>query len=430
MQQKQVRQTRFNLWMVGFLLLATTMLWVACGRNGQTSTSVTIGETVTAFSGNVAETVSTTGIVSADKQTTLSLGIAGVVQEVNVAVGEPVKKGDILLQLDTADLERKVANAELALANTKASYDEVQRNSAEKSLLTASATLTSTLEQLGLLDEEGNRVDQDEDEENDVVLTNAQTVQLAQAEASVAQAEATLAKFIIDEDDGETTMAEAQISQAENNLAEAEANLAKATLTAPFDGVVATIYVAEGEHANGKAVELIDPDTFLIVAELDETDLTVLAVGQSADVVLSAYPDTVLHAEVMTISPTADQATGNSSAVNYAVKLQLESYEEVTLREGLSADVDFIAEERDGVVLIPNRAISADPSNGSYYVNRVVTIGETRSLEKITVLIGLRDGNNTEVEAGVAVGDLLAVGDFSAPTVSLGPDPSQGPFGR
>jgi HlyD family secretion protein len=82
----------------------------------------------------------------------------------------------------------------------------------------------------------------------------------------------------------------------------------------------------------------------------------------------------------------------------------------------MTANADLITAERDGVLLVPNRAITADRSAGKYYVHRI----EDDAIVEQEVTIGLRDGNYTEITSGLKLGDRLVV-DYEQSGFTFGP---------
>jgi len=224
-----------------------------------------------------------------------------------------------------------------------------------------------------------------------------------QAEAAVAQAEANLAMLLEGASDEKIAMAEAQVAQARISLEEAQDNLDKATLQAPSDGVVTEVYVAVGEWATGLAVDLMDYSSLEVVLDVDEIDIGSLAVGQQAVVTLETWPDEELTGELVSIAP---KARSGAEIVTYQVRLSLDSGE-LPIRSGMTANAELVTTHREGVLLAPNRAITADRQAGKYYVNLIQ--GDTATKTEVT--IGLRDNKYTEIISGLEKGDQLVIGE-------------------
>jgi HlyD family secretion protein len=235
---------------------------------------------------------------------------------------------------------------------------------------------------------------------------------MANAQASVAQAEATLADLLAGPSLQEVRAAEAELAQAEINLAEAEDSLANGSIIAPFAGVVTAVYVHKGEIASGPVIELVDNHTLEIVLNVDEVDIGSFAVGQPAIVTLEAWPDRAIDSQIVAIAPSAND--DNSALVTYAVNLAYQADDLPTLI-GLTANANLITAQRSNVLLVPNAAITPDRTAGKYFVEVQQGDGSYKTVE---VTIGLRDGDNTQITSGLAEGDVLRL-ITSQPTLNF-----------
>jgi HlyD family secretion protein len=295
-------------------------------------------------------------------------------------------------QLD--DIDDQIAQAEAAVVQAEAAVVQ-----AEAGVLQAEAAVTQAEANLAMLLEGAS--------EEKIAAAEAQVAQAEaaalQAEAQVEQAKANLAMLIKGASEEQIAIAEAQVAQARIALEEAQDSLAKATLKAPFDGVVTEVYVAVGEWATGLAVELIDADSIEVVLDMDEIDIGAIAVGQPTIMTLEAWPDEELTGEVVSIAP---KAKAQSEIVTYEVHLSLQAGD-LPVLTGMTANAELITANREGVLLVPNRAITADREAGKYYVNLVQ--GDTTAKTEVT--IGLRDSKYTEITSGLEEGDQLVIGE-------------------
>jgi RND family efflux transporter MFP subunit len=258
----------------------------------------------------------------------------------------------------------------------------------------------------------------------DLLVRGSSEAQVAAAEANLAQAEATLVSLEEGPTAEEMAQAEARVEQARLSLAEAEAALAEATLRAPFAGTVTAVHVSEGELASGVAVELIEMDSLRVVLTVDEADVGALGTGQPAVVTLEAWPETEIESEILRIAPAA--TNDSSGLVSYEVHLGL-AQTDLPVRAGMTASAQLITARRDGVLLVPNRAIIADRESGTYYVDLVTGTGEDETVERVEVTIGLRDDENTQITGGLESGDRLRIGRIQTDSV-IGPGgPGGGP---
>jgi len=326
-----------------------------------------------------------------------------------------------------------VANAEIAVRLAEIGYQQAQEGATEEAIAAARASVAAAEAQVtnaqAQLDDIGDQIAQAEAAVTQAEATVAQAEsQVAQAEAGVQQAEAgvlqaqaavdqtkaNLAMLIEGASEEKIAIAEAQVAQARIALEDAQDNLAKATLAAPFDGVVTEVYVAAGEWASGPAVDLMDPGSLEVVLDVDEIAIGSLAVGQQAVVTLETWPDEELTGEIVSIAPQAKSA---GEIVTYQVHLRVDAGE-LPVRSGMTANAELVTAHRENVLLVPNRAITADRQAGKYYVNLV----EGDAVVKTEVTIGLRDDSYTEITDGLEEGDKLIIGEVSEKL-----DFSQGP---
>ena len=254
--------------------------------------------------------------------------------------------------------------------------------------------------------------------DHELLLSGASEPEIAAAEASLAQAKADLADLTAGASAEEIAVAEAEVEQARLALVDAQETLARATITAPFDGVVTAIDVADGEYATGAVVELVS-SALSVVLTVDEVDIGALAVGQSAIITLEAWPDVEIGAEITSIAPSAD--VSGDGIVSFDVELSLEK-SDLPVLAGMTADAQLIIADHKNILLVPNAAITADREAGTYTVNMVS--GEANGspvIEQVQVTIGLRDDDFTEITSGLTEGDSVATGALEAPTQSFGP---------
>ena len=255
-----------------------------------------------------------------------------------------------------------------------------------------------------------------------VQASGATAVQIASAESQLAQAEATLANLLDEATAEEIAIAEANVAQAQLTLADAQEALAEAAVVAPFAGVVTAVYVSEGEIASGVVVALADMNSLEVVLSVDEVDIGVLEVGQTAVLNLETWPDSEIVGVVSAIAPQA--TTNNNATVTYDVHITL-GESDLPILLGMTANADLVTAERNDVLLIANAAIQADRANGTYSVNLLGQDAEGNvTTEEVAVTIGLRDDRFTEITSGLNEGDEVAIGN-SLPVLQFGGGPPQ-----
>lgn len=190
------------------------------------------------------------------------------------------------------------------------------------------------------------------------------------------------------------------VDQAQASLQTIEEQLEKTVLRSPIKGVVVKSNLEPGEIAGLGAViiSIIQKGELKIEAEVSESDIVEVELGQKANITFDALPsDEIFKAEVVEIEPAA---TTIQDVVYYKIKLKLESIDP-RFRTGMSADIDILTAQKNNVLAIPERAIESE--NGSKIVQVLLGNGEVKKVEVETGLRG--DDGNIEIISGLKDGD-------------------------
>jgi HlyD family secretion protein len=393
--------------------------------------------------------VNATGTILPERQTMLGFKSPGRVDSILVDDGQFVEEGELLAQLDTADLAFAVAQSELALATAQAQLLRLQQPPSEGDIKAAEAALESAqASHQRLLEgplEEEVRVARANLDQARAALDQAQaaydrvasrpdiallpqslqlqqaTIALEAAEASfeltmrspskaevtaarsaIVQAEASLARLQEGVSDEEIRISQLQVAQAQLSLDQARHQLDGAKLFAPHSGTITQVGIAVGEQTAGQpAFALTDLTNYHIDLAVDEIDIGRVLVGQPASATLDAFPSETLSGQVSRIAKTAQLDAG---IVTYQVSIELEETD-LPLRAGMTANVDIITERRDNVLLVPNRFVRVDRTTGQAFVDMLT--GD--ALVSLEIQIGLRDEAFSQVLAGLEEGDLIVL---------------------
>ncbi|MCE0521925.1 MAG: efflux RND transporter periplasmic adaptor subunit [Methylacidiphilales bacterium] len=170
-----------------------------------------------------------------------------------------------------------------------------------------------------------------------------------------------------------------------------------APLIAPLDGHIISTAVVPGQVVVTAETVFTMSDHLIVQADVDETDLNNVWLGQPVEITFDSFPDARLTGKVHEI---AYDATTVNNVTTYVVNIFLDSTPDY-VRSGLSANVFLLISDRKNVLRIPTDAIT--PEGGVY-----VAQGDDQPpvLQKITV--GMSDGTWTEVTSGLQEGDWIA----------------------
>src|SRR3984885_4442304 len=271
--------------------------------------------------------------------TRLSTRVAGEVKVVAVQDYQRVKAGDLLVQIDPADYEAQVAQAEAGVEGAKAALDNLA-NQVELQY----ATIAQAEAQLSSAQAHQLEAQQEQDRQKTLTQTEAGTRQkleqavadYAKADADVHAARALIAaqKHQLEVLDGTKKQRAADVLGAQATLAQAKLKLGYTRIAAPFDGVVGEREVQPGDYVNigSNLVDVVPlPDVYLI-ANYKETQLTRVKPGQPVEITIDSFPDETLHGRVERISPASgsqfallppDNATGNFTKVVQRIPIRI-----------------------------------------------------------------------------------------------------------
>lgn len=213
-------------------------------------------------------------------------------------------------------------------------------------------------------------------------------------------------------------------SQGEESLKYWQQVYKPAPLIAPIDGQVIVRAVEPGQTVTSSDAVIVLSDRLIVKAEVDETDIAKVKVGQVAIISLDAYPQVKVKAKV-------DHISFESKLVNnvtiYEVDVLPQDVPDV-FRSGMSANVDIIDKSKENVLLLPLEAIKQD-KEGSFIL---LIQGKRKKTVKRRVELGIFDENNIEVTSGLEAKDKVIIKTQKytpSKSNSLGGNPFM-PFGR
>ncbi|BAO80631.1 membrane-fusion protein [Serpentinimonas raichei] len=333
-----------RLWVaLAALALALLALWF--WNTSQQRQAAPVYQTEPLARGTLARTVTANGTLQPVRAVNIGSELSGTVRTVHVDINDPVRRGQVLLELDTERLQDQVRHGRAALAAAQA-----QVALAQASQLEAEATLREAQAQLARLQE--------------VQRLSGGKVPSA-AELDTARAAAERAQAALERNRANVLNAQAGVEQARANLSSHETNLGKASIRSPIDGVVLARSVDPGNAvaASLQAVTLLQLAQDLRQLELqvsvDEADIGVVSAGQPATFTVSSQPARRFAGQV---SRVAFGATRADNVVTYTTTIRVEN-QDLSLRPGMTATASIVAVQRDNVLLVPNAALRFLPSD-------------------------------------------------------------------
>lgn len=384
-------------------------------------------EIVMAQNGDILVVVEATGRVISNQEVEIKCKASGEITSLPVDVSDMVKKGDLLLQLNPEDEERSVRRAEVALAVSQARQKQanLNLNIAERNLVTektrAGAALVSAEAKLHEARFKRERVEQLLDkkmaspEERDVARTL-----YAQAEAEHETAKARMedlntAAIQIETKREEVKIAEAAVETDKINLSDAVQRLADTTLAAPIDGIVAVNNVQVGQIiASGinnvgggtTVMTLVDLSRIFVLVSVDESDIGQVRIGQIVNISVDAHPGIQFPGSVDRV---ATKGAVTSNVVTFEVKVEVKGDDRNLLKPEMTANVEIMAVEQNGVLLAPLKAIERKRNEQFVTVRKADGTDEQKM-----VTTGVTDGVSVEILSGLQKRDQIVVSSKGA----------------
>lgn len=348
-------------------------------------------ETTAVARGDLIQYVTASGSLSAVVSVDVGSQVSGKISALYVDFNSPVKKGQLVAEIDPTVYAAAQRQAEGELDSAKAEVTLKRQNLERKKIL--------------------------------VPLKAASQLDLDQATAELAQAEATV------------TIREAALESA-------KANLSYCKITAPVDGVVISRKVDLGQTVNAAMNTPVlftvaqDITKMNISAAVSEADIGQVRLDQPVDFTVDAFPDEVFHG---TVTQVRKAPTTTQNVVTYETIISVQNPEQ-KLFPGMTADVSILVSERKAVLKIPNTALRYSPPDGVVYdgappkkldrSQRLVysTSADGAKLKPVIIKTGITDGTDTEVTEGVDAGKPVVTSTLAANTKGgFGGPPPQTP---
>lgn len=295
--------------------------------------------------------------------------------------------------------EANLTLAEIKLDNAKADYDSVSGSKSEKTKANAAVAYANALASYESQLAAWNWYNGHPSEIEQAMLDG----EVALAEANLAEAERYYESVQDCPEEMTLELARLQVAKAQTDLSSALANLEAATIKAPFDGTILSVSAAVGDTVNSDFIVMDDLTVPYLEVFIDETDLFLIDLDYTVEVIFDVLPDDVFTGTVVQVDPEL-YASGNSSMVH--AKVEMDPDERVSgLPIGVTAGVDVIAGRAKNVVLVPVESLR-DLGGGEYAVF-VVENGEPKMR---VVEVGLVGISFAEITSGLKVGETISTG--------------------
>jgi len=357
---------------------------------------------------NLVEIVTASGNIRARRTVDISSDVSARVERLYVQEGDDVKQGQRLLTLDPEQYRAALSRTQASLAQARAQESQQRAN-----VLRAQRDLDRLLQLRA----------------RDSLLVSREQIENAETDREVQGA--------ILESAGHG------VAQAQAAVEEAEDQLSKTIFTAPMDGKVTRLNVEEGEtviigtmnNPGSLVLTISDLSVIEVVVQVDETDVSLISLDDSATIRIDAFPQRTFVGRVTeignsAINPPSGQQAGQQAAIDFEVVLTLE-HTDAPLRPDLSATADIVVETRANALAVPIIAMTVRDDAGDGGADgeaNGVTGGEDDeepadvegvfvvrdgSVTFTPVTIGIAGQEYFEVLEGLAEGDTVVAGPYN-----------------
>lgn len=348
--------------------------------------------------GDIENSVLANGMLQASKLVSVGAQVSGQILSLPLALGDEVKKGDLIAQIDSLAQQNNLKDALASLKSINAQFRAKQAQIRQ-------AKLEFSRQQQMLADKASSRAD----------------YEVADANLTVYQAE--------------LEQLEAQKQQAEINVDSARIDLGYTKITAPMDGTVVYSAVEVGQTVNANQttptiVEMAQLDTMTVKAQISEADVVNVHPGQAVYFTVLGKPNHPYRGVLRAIEPgpismdgdDSNMSSSDSDAIYYHGLFDVENPDR-TLRIGMTAQVSIVLAKADDALLVPAQILRIKPREKS-------AVPEVRSVERkarsgpqyqvpvlvdnqvqyVDVTVGINNKINAEITAGLKEGDQVVLG--------------------
>ncbi|MGB3546000.1 MAG: efflux RND transporter periplasmic adaptor subunit [Saprospiraceae bacterium] len=419
--------------LVAIIVLAVLAVVILGGRNedGIRVFTTEVGNRT------IQEKVSASGKVFPQTEVKISSDVSGEVVELYVEEGDSVVVGQLLAKIDADAFQSQVQRGVAQVNNSKAQ------------VANSRAQLAAQVAQR---------------EQIEAQLTNAREVQKRNAqlrkEGVISQADFDLSLANLQGLEANYKAAASNIKSAEESiraagygvesseasLAELRTSLRRTTIYAPSGGVISLLNVEQGERVVGtmqmtgtEMMRIANLNAMEVRVEVSENDVPRVTLGDEVEVEIDAYLNRKFKGKVTQIAnsstsaATAAGAALNSDQVtNFEVRINLlpESYADLVtsdkpypFRPGMSAGVEILTETRDQVLTVPIQCVTtreieeeegSEPAAGVDELEEIVFVISADTVRRQAVTTGLQDDTYIEILSGLAAGDKVVKGPYTA----------------
>jgi HlyD family secretion protein len=399
--RKKSKKKLFIFGGLGLLVLILVIVALTAGSKE----NIILVQTEKVAKRSITQTVTATGTIDPEFKVLITPEVTGEIISLPVKEGDIVKKGQLLIKIKG---DQYMAQKDRLEANLKSSEASLQMRDAELRNIELEYERAKELHNKGLAS----------NSEFETAETNYLTTKASYDAAA------------------------ANVLQSKAQLREVLETLYKTTIYSPMDGIVTQLNVELAERVLGSGfsqgtniMTVADLSNMEAVVDVDENDVVLVSVGDTANVKVDAFGDRIFHGVVTEIGNSA-KATGfgtQEQVVNFSVKIKLLDLD-ANLRPGMSCNADIETETVKDVISVPIQSVTArtdvpesedttkvekkedsEPSKPMFNKPKeVVFLADNGKAKIVVVETGISDDNYLEIKNGLNVDDEVISGSYRA----------------
>ncbi|MGF7452327.1 efflux RND transporter periplasmic adaptor subunit [Pasteurella bettyae] len=331
---------------------------------------------------NIEKTVVASGSIESSNKVDVGAQVSGKITKLYVTLGQDVKKGDLIANIDSTTQTNNLNTKKAALASYQAQL---------KAKKTTFEVALSSYNRLSKLYKQQ--------------ATSLDTLNTAKSTLDIAKAE--------------MDALEESIKQAEIEVNTAETNVGYTKITSPIDGTVISIPISEGQTVNANQttptiVTVANLNKMLIKPEISEGDITQVKSGQEVSFTILSDRSTVYNAIIASVDPatttntdakstssttTSSSSSSSTAAIYYYANMEVDNPNRI-LRIGMTTENKIKIASVENVLTVSNMALKKREEK--YFVTRLTAQNQPEECE---VIIGIQDDYHTEIKSGLNEGD-------------------------
>lgn len=353
---------------------------------------VQVLETAKVAKGDVRAVLVETGIIKPRVGALIKVGAraTGTITSMNVKIGDRVRKGQLIAEVDDRELREAIDQQEAAYESAKASLADTR------------STYPKRIDEARANYEYAKKTHAREEDLYKKGFTTKDSLDRAQSQLDALGAVLTRLEAELD---SRLKVDTASVRDREASLRQQKTRLSYTKIYSPIDGVVADVTARDGETIVAglqvaNLVTVLDPAKLEMWIYVDETDIGTVKPGQSVEYYVDTYPEKTFQGKVDTIYP---QPVVKDNIVYFLAIVKVPAESALLLMPEMTTHVKIVSEERAGVLTVPNAAVKYEAGKQFIYKS----LGDNK-VEKRAVKIGIVGEDSAEVVSGFSEGEEVA----------------------